>query len=102
MINCSDLRSTLNSQYRIAVFAYDTAKSPDYRGLFSCHNMIMPLPIRAVLFDAGGVIVHPYRFRAWPGREHAITPAMTVPFFDGVFSRQCLVGQADLADALRP
>ncbi len=55
--------------------------------------------IRAVLFDADGVIVHPYRFRAWLEREHAITPAMTAPFFNGVFSRECLVGQADLAEA---
>jgi len=58
--------------------------------------------IRAILFDADGVIVHPYRFRAWLEREHAITPAMTAPFFNGVFSRECLVGQVDLADALAP
>ncbi len=62
----------------------------------------MNQPIRAVLFDADGVLIHPYRFRAWLEREHGITPAMTAPFFDGVFSEQCLVGQADLADALRP
>jgi len=43
--------------------------------------------LRANLFDADGVIVHPYRFRAWLEREHAITPAMTAPFFAGVFSR---------------
>jgi len=64
--------------------------------------MDMHPSIRAILFDADGVILHPHRFRAWLEREHAITPAMTAPFFNGVFSRQCLVGQVGLADALAP
>ena len=58
--------------------------------------------IRAILFDAARATLHPYRFRARPAREHPITPAMTAPFFNGVFSQQCLVGQANLADALAP
>lgn len=62
----------------------------------------MPPSLRAILFDADGVILHPYRFRAWLEREHAITPSMTAPFFNGVFSQQCLVGRANLADALAP
>ncbi|TLN14358.1 hypothetical protein FDZ74_09180 [bacterium] len=62
----------------------------------------MHQPIRAILFDADGVLIHPYRFRAWLEREHGITPAMTAPFFDGVFSEQCLLGRVTLADALRP
>lgn len=52
--------------------------------------MGMTQPLRAILFDADGVIIHPYRFRAWLEREHAISPAMTAPFFAGVFSRRCL------------
>jgi putative hydrolase of the HAD superfamily len=58
--------------------------------------------IRAILFDADGVLIHPYRFRAYLEREHGITPEMTAPFFDNPFSYECLVGRMPLRDALRP
>lgn len=73
-----------------------------FKGLFSCHNNGMIQPIRTILFDADGVIIHPYRFRAWLEREHGITPEMTAPFFDNDFSYECLLGQKPLRDALQP
>jgi putative hydrolase of the HAD superfamily len=57
--------------------------------------------IQAVLFDADGVLIHPWRFARYLERDHAITPEMTRGFFDGVFE-ECLVGRADLKQVLPP
>lgn len=56
-------------------------------------------PIRAVLFDADGVVVHPWRFANLLAREHSITREMTAPFFQGDFLR-CLRGELPLRSAL--
>ena len=59
--------------------------------------------IRAVIFDADGVIVSPLRF--WANhleKAHAIDPAPFVEFiFHGDFQK-CLIGQADLKEVLPP
>jgi putative hydrolase of the HAD superfamily len=57
--------------------------------------------IQAVLFDADGVIIHPFRFAAYLEREHGISRTMTEPFFRGVFL-ECLTGQRDLKTAVEP
>jgi len=59
------------------------------------------MSIQCILFDADGVVIHPWRFRRYLERRHRITPSMTQGFFTGVFN-QCLVGRADLADVLPP
>jgi putative hydrolase of the HAD superfamily len=53
------------------------------------------LSIKAVVFDADGVIIPPFRFAAYLEREHGLTPAHTGEFFRGIF-HDCLVGRADL------
>jgi putative hydrolase of the HAD superfamily len=60
-----------------------------------------PSTISAVLFDADGVVVFPWRFARYLEQECGITPAMTGEFFRGVFE-ECLVGRADLWDVLPP
>jgi putative hydrolase of the HAD superfamily len=59
------------------------------------------VPIEAVVFDADGVIIPPFRFAAYLEREHGLTPAHTREFFGGVF-HDCLVGRADLREVLPP
>ena len=59
------------------------------------------MKIEAVLFDADGVVVFPWRFARYLEREHAITAEMTRSFFQGAFER-CLAGKADLKQALLP
>ncbi|MEZ4657419.1 MAG: HAD-IA family hydrolase [Caldilineaceae bacterium] len=59
------------------------------------------MPIDALLFDADGVIIFPWRFAQFLEREHGITPAQTRGFFTGVFV-DCMVGQADLRAELPP
>lgn len=55
-----------------------------------------------MLFDADGVVVNPQmQFARLLEREYGITRAMTRPFFNGPFNA-CLVGKADLAEALLP
>ncbi|HEX9028862.1 MAG TPA: HAD-IA family hydrolase, partial [Anaerolineales bacterium] len=58
-----------------------------------------PLNIKAVLFDADGVVIFPWRFAGYLEREHGITRAMTREFFHGVFNN-CLVGKAELREVL--
>jgi putative hydrolase of the HAD superfamily len=55
--------------------------------------------IKAVLFDADGVVIFPWRFAQYLEREHGITPGMTRGFFHGIFNA-CLVGKADLREVL--
>lgn len=57
--------------------------------------------IRALLLDADGVVIHPYRFARYLAQEHGITREMTAPFFRGVFE-ECLAGRADLRQVLPP
>jgi putative hydrolase of the HAD superfamily len=57
--------------------------------------------IEAVILDADGVVIFPWRFARYLEREHGITPEMTRPFFRGIFD-DCLVGKADLKDVLPP
>ena len=63
--------------------------------------MINPESIRAVLFDADGVVVFPWRFARYLEQERNITREMTREFFWGLFA-DCLVGKADLRDVLPP
>lgn len=63
--------------------------------------MINPEPIRAVLFDADGVVIFPWRFAHYLEQEREISREMTREFFSGVFA-DCLVGKADLLDVLPP
>ncbi len=58
-------------------------------------------PIHAILFDADGVLIFPYRFAQHLEREHGITRETTRPFFRGVFD-ECLLGRADLKVVLPP
>jgi putative hydrolase of the HAD superfamily len=59
------------------------------------------MPAKAILFDADGVVIFPWRFARHLAREHGITPEMTRGFFQGVFE-DCLVGKADLKGVLPP
>lgn len=59
------------------------------------------MTIKAVIFDADGVVVFPWRFARYLEQEHGITPTMTRPFFRGVFE-DCLIGKVDLKEALPP
>lgn len=56
--------------------------------------------IRAICFDADGVVVYPQmQFSKYLKEEHGISPEMTRSFFRGVFS-DCLVGKANLREVL--
>jgi putative hydrolase of the HAD superfamily len=56
--------------------------------------------IKAICFDADGVVVYPQKqFSKHLKEEHGIPPEMTRSFFDGVFN-DCLVGKANLNDVL--
>jgi putative hydrolase of the HAD superfamily len=59
------------------------------------------MSIQAVILDADGVVIHPWRFARYLEREHAITPEMTRSFFRTSFE-DCLVGRADIEDVLPP
>jgi putative hydrolase of the HAD superfamily len=57
--------------------------------------------IRHVILDVDGVCVHAFRFGPWLTREHGIETAAPSAFFRGPF-RECIVGKADLREALAP
>lgn len=59
------------------------------------------MTIEAILFDADGVVIFPWRFARHLEQHYGITPAMTGDFFRGVFA-ECLIGQADLKQVLPP
>jgi putative hydrolase of the HAD superfamily len=64
--------------------------------------MLVPsFMIRAVLFDADGVLVHGTRFSDRFTREFGISMDVVLPFFTGPFS-SCLIGKADLKQELQP
>jgi putative hydrolase of the HAD superfamily len=59
------------------------------------------MSIEAVIFDADGVVIFPWRAAQLFEREYGITREMTRGFFGGIFD-DCLVGKADLKAVLPP
>lgn len=58
--------------------------------------------IKAICFDADGVLVNPQKqFSIFREKQYGMTPEMTAPFFNGVFN-DCLIGKDDLLDVLPP
>ena len=55
--------------------------------------------IKAVLFDADGVLINAERFSKQLARDYGISTDMTLPFFSSIF-QECLIGQADLKEKL--
>jgi putative hydrolase of the HAD superfamily len=60
------------------------------------------MPIKAICFDADGVVVNPQmQFAKLREKNLGISNEMAEPFFKGVFN-DCLIGKADLMDVLPP
>ena len=59
------------------------------------------MTIKAILFDADGVIILPNRFAVYLEHELHLTRIATQDFFSGAFS-ECLVGRADLKQTITP
>ena len=59
------------------------------------------MSVKAVIFDADGVLVFPWRFAEHLNGEFQITREATRAFFEGEFT-DCLLGRADLAETLPP
>ena len=57
--------------------------------------------IKAVVFDADGVLINAERFSLQLEREYGISTDRVLPFFTGVF-QECLVGKAELKTAIKP
>ena len=58
------------------------------------------MAIKAICFDADGVVVYPQmQFSKYLKEEHSISPEMTQSFFHGEFN-DCLIGKANLSDVL--
>jgi len=57
--------------------------------------------IKALVFDVDGVLLKSMMFGRVLERDFGITPEATAPFFHGPFE-QCLLGKADLREALGP
>lgn len=55
--------------------------------------------IKAILFDADGVMVNGERFSVALDRDYGISIETTLPFFNGPF-QDCLVGNADLRETV--
>lgn len=53
--------------------------------------------IKAVIFDADGVLIKAERFSLHLERDYGITKERTLPFFTGIF-KDCLIGKADLKE----
>lgn len=51
--------------------------------------------IKAVLFDADGVLINAKRFSIKLARDYGISTDLTLPFFNGIF-QDCLINKADL------
>ncbi len=54
-----------------------------------------------ILFDTDGVIVHSEMFSVQYQKETGITADEMLPFYKGVFG-QCITGQADLKEEIKP
>ena len=59
------------------------------------------MSVKAVVFDADGVLVFPWRFAEHLSCEFGITQEATRAFFEGKFT-DCLLGKTDLAETLPP
>ena len=59
------------------------------------------MPVKAVILDADGVVIFPWRAAQLLEREYGITREMTGEFFGGVFE-DCLVSKANLKEVLPP
>lgn len=57
--------------------------------------------IKAILFDADGVLINSERFSVQLARDYGISAEKTLPFFNGVFV-DCITGAADLKEAIGP
>lgn len=57
--------------------------------------------IKAVVFDADGVLTNAERFSIQLERDYGIATDKVLPFFTGAF-QQCLVGKAELKEVLAP
>lgn len=63
---------------------------------------VLQLNIKAILFDADGVIVNPsFQFAKLLAEQYGITREMTRGFFKGIFN-ECCVGRAELRQVLPP
>lgn len=60
------------------------------------------MAIKAICFDADGVVVYPQKqFSKYLREAHGISPEMTRAFFQGIFN-DCLLGKANLSAVLPP
>jgi putative hydrolase of the HAD superfamily len=57
--------------------------------------------IKAILYDADGVIINSPRFSVMLERDYGISTKTTLPFFMGVF-QECVRGNRDLKEILPP
>ncbi len=57
--------------------------------------------IKAILFDAVGVLIHSVMFSDRLAVEHGISKEQTNRFFDGPF-KECRLGNADLKEVIQP
>jgi putative hydrolase of the HAD superfamily len=57
--------------------------------------------IKAIVFDADGVLINAERFSLQLEREYGIPTERVLPFFTGIF-QQCLIGKAELRAELEP
>ncbi len=57
--------------------------------------------IKAIMFDADGVLINTERFSNQLTRDYGISTEMTKPFFEGPFAK-CLTGKCDLKEEIAP
>lgn len=57
--------------------------------------------IKAILFDADGVLINSERFSVQLVRDYGISTEKTLPFFNGIF-QDCITGTADLKEVIGP
>lgn len=57
--------------------------------------------IKAVIFDADGVLINGVEFSVFLNRDYGISTDKTLPFFNGIF-KDCLLGKADLKIVIEP
>src|SRR5260221_12594154 len=57
--------------------------------------------IKAILFDADGVLINGEMFSSVLEREYGISTKITTPFYAGPF-QACLTGKADLKKIIKP
>jgi HAD superfamily hydrolase (TIGR01509 family) len=57
--------------------------------------------IKAILFDADGVLINGEMFSTVLERDYGIPPEKTLPFFQGIF-QETIIGNADLKEIIAP